>query len=464
MKSIIKDMDIASIIKLKQNQLLLVNEEYQRGAVWSIRQEKLLIDSILRGYPIPQFYFHFIKSEVGGLTSERFEVIDGQQRINAIYKFVNNGFKLFDPQNDKRTGLPKFLLEDPCPWGGKRFEALDPELKEQILETQLRVSHIESNNVNEIRELFVRLQAGLPLNAQEKRDAWPGNFSQFIIKTAGKKPNVVGHEFFAKKFVRGTGEKRGGLRQACAQIFMTFYSRHHHGPQAFCNLNSQQIDEFYRHHLDFDPAVLKGSGAPRFERLLDKAYDILKDGKRPPLRVHAALHTILLIDSMMDKFTSDWIRKFPNALDTFLHNLEKARRDKDENNKYWVRYVVHARTNAMEKDTIARRHGFFVKEMLEAMQPLKRRDPKRLFSLEERELLYFASSKKCKICGESVDWIDAEAHHEIAHVDGGPTLLENASLVHKECHPRGGNRLVPEEVQEPDMTEIPWEVEYDNDQ
>jgi hypothetical protein len=473
MRSSPEEMIIERVIELKKKRLLLVNEEYQRGSVWNRRQEKLLIDSILRGYPIPQFYFHFIKTSAGGLTSESYEIIDGQQRINAIRNFVDNRFRLFDPQKDKRTGLPKFLSEQPCPWGGKTFESLSVELKEKFRTTPLRIARIETDDINEVRELFVRLQAGLPLNAQEKRDAWPGDFSQFVIKTAGKKPNVIGHDFFTK-MVKGTGEKRGGLRQACAQIFMTFYARHHHGPLAFCNLNSQQIDEFYRHHLDFHPDD-PGSMVWRFNRVLDKAYEILGDGKRPPLRVHSALHSILLIDSMLDRFTPDWEEKFPQALDQFIHELKIATKNatkaKDESNEYWVKYGSLARTSSMDKESIQRRHDFFVTKMLAKMAPLRRRDPQRAFTLEERELLYFASLKICAICGATVAWTEAEAHHRTPHTDGGITSLENADLVHRKCHPRGRSAL-GEEVpigdyqngQETDSSEIPWEVEYTNDE
>jgi len=142
---------VRKLMEWKKKRLLLVNDEYQRGAVWTLRQEKLLIDSIMRGYPIPQFYFHFIKTEAEGLRSESYEVIDGQQRINAMYKFFNNGFKLFHPKNDKKTGLPKFLCEQSCPWGGKTFEALSPQLKDKFLDTHLQVAQIQSDNVNEIR-------------------------------------------------------------------------------------------------------------------------------------------------------------------------------------------------------------------------------------------------------------------------------------------------------------------------
>jgi len=385
-----------------------------------------------------------------------YEIIDGQQRINAIYKFANNGFRLFDPKRDK-TGLPRFLGQESCSWGGMTFEMLPQELKDKFLNTELQMNIIETENSHEVRELFVRLQSGLPLNAQEKRDAWPGELSKFIVNLAGKRPSVVGHPFWSELVYRGA-EKRGSLRQACAQAFMTFYSRHSNGPEAFCGLESKQIDEFYRHNLDFDTNA-PGSTSQRFRRILDEAYDLLRDGQRPPLRIHAALHTILFIDSL-DQFTNDCKNKFAKALDKFLANLAQA--TKDETNEYWLQYGILARTGSNSKDSVYKRHEFFVKKMLEFMAPLKRKDPTRDYSREERELLYFLKSKKCDVCGKAIKWSEAEIHHHIPHSNGGPTSLENANLVHRTpCHPRGKSLLTPEAIQalETETTDIPWDID-----
>jgi hypothetical protein len=428
-------LKVSEIIEFKKRNLLLVDEEYQRGAVWSLRQERLLIDSILREYPIPKFYFHLTSSEYGGLANRSYQIVDGQQRINAIYKYMNNGFKLYDPKKD-RTGLPRFLDDKQCSWAGMTFESLPQELKDKFLNTDLQVSVVKSDNINEIRELFVRLQAGLPLNSQEKRDAWPGELSKFIIKTAGKKPSVIGHDFWAQLKHSGT-DKRGSLRQACAQVFMTFYTRHTNG-NIFCGIGSQHIDEFYRHLLDFDPRS-PGSMVARFYRVLDKAYEVLHSskGKRPPLRVHTVLHSLLLIDALLDHFTDEWEAKFAKALDRFLLELSKATKERDESNEFWAHYGILARTDSTRKETISRRHEFFVKKMVDFMQPLKRRDPKRIFTREEKELLYFLQEKRCAMCNNEIAWEDAEAHHVEAHTNGGPTLIQNGQIVCTKCHPRG---------------------------
>jgi hypothetical protein len=79
---------VRKLMEWKKKRLLLINDEYQRGAVWTLRQEKLLIDSIMRGYPIPQFYFHFIKTEAEGL---RACVKSGCHSIFCRYRMIWNG-------------------------------------------------------------------------------------------------------------------------------------------------------------------------------------------------------------------------------------------------------------------------------------------------------------------------------------------------------------------------------------
>ena len=169
MKTEPDDLKVSALLELKSQQMLVVNSEYQRGVVWTRDQQKKLVDSVLRGYPIPLIYFHHIQQEAAGLRSERFEVIDGQQRINALHEFHEGAFKLFDPVKDAAAArFPDFITQEPCPWGGRAFPDFSDELKKQFRDTLLRIVKIETHNPNQARDLFVRLQAGMPLNSQEK--------------------------------------------------------------------------------------------------------------------------------------------------------------------------------------------------------------------------------------------------------------------------------------------------------
>ena len=207
-------LKIRELVELRRNEMEKVNPEYQRGEVWTRAQQMKLIDSVLRGYQLPVIYLHKIIKTTAGFTQDRLEIIDGQQRIQSLYLFAEGGFPLYDP-TDERARFPRFLQEQPCPWGGKNYDSLSNDLKEQFLNTELRISYIESEDENEIRDLFVRLQAGSSLNAQEKRDAYPGKFTEFILKLGGK-PEIArypGHDFFRRVLRMNPSKGRGKTRQ-----------------------------------------------------------------------------------------------------------------------------------------------------------------------------------------------------------------------------------------------------------
>src|SRR2546430_14434600 len=122
------------------------------------------------------------------MRNEGLEIIDGQQRINALYTFNEGAFKLFDPiKDDKQARFPNFIKRKACPWARADFLSLDPVLKDRFLSTPLNVVKVTTDDEDEARDLFIRLQAGLPLNAQEKRDAWPGGVTQPVVQLHGKR-------------------------------------------------------------------------------------------------------------------------------------------------------------------------------------------------------------------------------------------------------------------------------------
>ena len=62
---------------------------YQRGPVWSVNHQQLIVDSILRDYDIPKLYLRAVKD-----SDYTWEVIDGQQRLRAIWDFFATRFRL----------------------------------------------------------------------------------------------------------------------------------------------------------------------------------------------------------------------------------------------------------------------------------------------------------------------------------------------------------------------------------
>src|SRR6266545_3533121 len=91
---------VRDLLDWRRHKMLVANPEYQRGEVWTPAQKKRLIDSVLRGYPIPLIYLHHIHTKVAGAMRDDFEIIDGQQRIATMSDFKDGAFKLFDPVKD----------------------------------------------------------------------------------------------------------------------------------------------------------------------------------------------------------------------------------------------------------------------------------------------------------------------------------------------------------------------------
>ena len=456
-----KTMKIQDIVDMEADKALQVDPEYQRGAEWTVKQERLLIDSLFRGYTIPLFYFHKKTTKNNWTNNTYFFIVDGQQRKNAIVRYVKNGFSMFDPSKDQKTGLAHFQKNQTVAWAGKKFDALPDALRTQFLETPLQVVFVETNDDNEVRDLFIRLQAGLPLTAQEKRDAWPGAFTKFIVEMAGKVSSTqkwTGDEFF-HKVLKGSAAK-GNMRKLCSSMFMQFYSRrtNKYAPNSFTSLNSLDIDNFYQYHIDFNP-LLPTSGAPRFQEILAKASQLLGDGKRPKIEAHMAYNVVLFLDIVMGEFVPAWSTSFVKAFDAFQGSLAKAKKNKDPKSEYWIQYGVLTGVSAASKGRIEERYRFFERKMFELMSPLARLDPKRAYSPAERQLVFYRDNGVCQKCNGPVLWGDAEIDHITPYALAGATTLENARLVHGKCHAKGINALVgfTDSGEKVDSVDKPWE-------
>ena len=133
---------------------LTIQPEYQRNYIYADgKKDVAVIQSALHKYPLGIFYFN--KAEGGGL-----EVLDGQQRITSLGRFVTNKLGII-----KDDGIPQY------------FASLSPELQNRIRDTKLLVYECEGTE-DEIRKWFETVNiAGVPLNTQELLNAvYSGEF------------------------------------------------------------------------------------------------------------------------------------------------------------------------------------------------------------------------------------------------------------------------------------------------
>lgn len=167
-----------------------LNPEYQRmGGVWTIEKRCLLIDSILNDYDLPKIYFHLFGSDAVMSTGKKYAVIDGRQRLESIWKFMDGEFVLsdeFEYQRDPSLKLAGLGYED--------IAKVYPKIKVKFDSFVLPVVtvSIDNNDIDLIEDMFSRLNEAVPLNAAEKRNAIGGDFVRAIT-------DLSLHELFARK-------------------------------------------------------------------------------------------------------------------------------------------------------------------------------------------------------------------------------------------------------------------------
>lgn len=173
---------IQSIYGLHADDRLIVNRRYQRKLVWTLKEKQLLINSIANKYPIPAI-----------LVAERsednkFEIIDGLQRLHAIISFIENRYA---DKNEKYFNVNEFTTAKIRSEQGLFEKENSPNLitpKEvgEILDYTLAFSIIKDATKEEIDEVFRRINTyGHRLSDQERRQAGVENeFSKTVRQVA----------------------------------------------------------------------------------------------------------------------------------------------------------------------------------------------------------------------------------------------------------------------------------------
>lgn len=145
----------------------IVNRRYQRKLVWGVDEKERLIDSVAKNLPIPLI----LLAEYGDSGKSQFEIIDGLQRLNAIFSFLENEYSFGGRYFDLETLADTKYQRDA---GQLRQKApvLDRETCLAIVNYQLPVSTYRSATEESVDEVFRRINSsGRKLSLQEIRQA-----------------------------------------------------------------------------------------------------------------------------------------------------------------------------------------------------------------------------------------------------------------------------------------------------
>lgn len=177
-----------------RNNQYLVNRRYQRKLVWELEEKQAFIDSLANGYPVPLFLF--AKCVYKG--QDRSEIIDGMQRLNAVFSFIENDYPAANGEyfDLSTTALTKDLLDSHIL--EQRQPTLNRETCVKIVSYELPYSIYDEHNPDIIDEVFRRINSnGKHLSRQEIRQAGVVNdFSQLVRNIATRIRGDVSHNDF----------------------------------------------------------------------------------------------------------------------------------------------------------------------------------------------------------------------------------------------------------------------------
>jgi len=170
---------------------LTIQPEYQRNYIYADgggKKEQAVIESLLQGYPLGLIYFNKV-------AKDKFEVLDGQQRITSIGRFVTNKFAIMDNGNPKN------------------FDSLPTDQQDKIRDSKLLIYECEGTE-SEIKKWFETINiAGVPLNEQELLNAiYSGPFVTLAKAEFSNSQNANIQKWSA--YIKGSANRQDFLERA----------------------------------------------------------------------------------------------------------------------------------------------------------------------------------------------------------------------------------------------------------
>ena len=166
----------------QQRSLIDLDPPYQRLSVWDTDKQRRFIDSVINGVDTPKLYFHDLNAGSRSGSKYRYSVIDGKQRILALWAFVSDqlplpeDFVYFDDERYKAGGLTYNKLLRCYPILRAKFDSF-----------QMPVVLVNADSDELIEQLFARLNVQVPLSAAEARNVLGGPLP-FLIRKIGLTP------------------------------------------------------------------------------------------------------------------------------------------------------------------------------------------------------------------------------------------------------------------------------------
>lgn len=300
--------------------------DWQREQVWNDEKQRSLIDSILRGWKLPKFYV--LKT---GASPDTYDVVDGQQRLTAIWGFLDGDVEL------DAEGAAEF--------GGASYSALPDALSDQFDDYEIECDVISGATDEEVKEFFQRLQAGLPLTTSEKLNSIHSRLRDFCARLAK-------HDFFAESTT--VANRRHGYFDICSKVLTLEIEGIDSG------LRFDDVSEVFKAHNAFSSS---SAVAKRVKGALDQLHMVFPT-KSTSLRQRSTIQSVITLVCHLKRAGMSDAQgpKLRNFIDEFSAELQRqvelgpAATDHD--------YIAFQRTvNANTRSGARQRHEILLRKL-----------------------------------------------------------------------------------------------------
>ena len=237
---------------------LTIQPEYQRNYIYAEQnREAGVIDSIIKGYPLGIIYFNKV-------NDNEFEVLDGQQRITSIGRFLTDKFAIKD-----QNGMQQY------------FSGLAKDIKDRILNTTLLIYEC-SGTETEIKDWFKTINiAGVPLNVQELLNAvYSGPFVTMAKEEFSNSQNANIQKW--SSYISGSANRQDFLHTALEWVSKGNIGDYMSSHRKDTNIN--ELKTYFNSVLNWIESVFKNVESEMrgldwgrlYEEYHKKAYDINK--------------------------------------------------------------------------------------------------------------------------------------------------------------------------------------------
>lgn len=432
----VRGMTIQQLADLLKDKTLNLNPVFQRKSVWKRKDRNLLIDSILRGYPIPAVILLDRTDERGARI---LDVIDGKQRLEAVFLFMGK------IRGHADNGYAARLLEE-TPDGRevtrtRTWAEFGADERDRVLNCQIPVV-IVSGGTDLIRDVFVRInRSGKKLSRAEILNAQKENseFWRQVDELAKRMRNVLRSRGVVSAAMF---ERMEDLMLVAEIVLAVYWDKVMDKKRCVDQMMSARGPDLRR----LPNAVKRAEKAIRFACL-----SLLSTDKRTRFaNVSDFYSLVFLVSQLMDEglVTNDpqtaktaraYLWHFSDKIDRILLRHREFKETAATEGDSTMDYIRAVQSNSDGKHQRNVRNTV-LKNLLRPI--FKFKDPMRSATKEQRRLLYNEGDPICPDCGEPMTFEEFTADHIYPHSRGGKTILSNLRKCCRSCNSRKRDRII----------------------